>query len=183
MNVIDRASSTLVLRPLISHNKQEIVDISKDIGTYDFACNMPEYCGVISDKPATGARLEVVLEEEQQIAPEVLERAFSSLKVQFVKDIIGEYTSASESELDLVLDLSGGDIIIDIREEREKKKFPLIVDVDIVDIPFFEINHRFKDLDQSKQYLFYCEKGVLSRLYGLYLREKGFNNIKIFRKK
>jgi thiamine biosynthesis protein ThiI len=53
MNVIDRASSTLVLRPLISQNKQEIVDVSKKIGTYDFACNMPEYCGVISDKPST----------------------------------------------------------------------------------------------------------------------------------
>jgi len=183
MNVIDRASSTLVLRPLISQNKQEIVDVSKKIGTYDFACNMPEYCGVISDKPSTWAKLEKVIEEEENISSELIEKVFNSLKVQFVKDIIGEYASASESELDIVLDTSDWDIIIDIREEREKKKFPLLIDVDIIDIPFFEINHRFKDLDQSKQYLFYCEKWVLSRLYWLYLREKGFDNIKIFRKK
>jgi len=44
MHVIDKASETLVLRPLIGFNKQEIVDITKHIGTYDFACNMPEYC-------------------------------------------------------------------------------------------------------------------------------------------
>ncbi|MBT3729670.1 hypothetical protein HOF65_06450 [bacterium] len=31
MHVIDKASSNLVLRPLIADNKQEIVDISKDI--------------------------------------------------------------------------------------------------------------------------------------------------------
>jgi thiamine biosynthesis protein ThiI len=44
MYVIDKAASTLVLRPLITFDKQEIVDISRTIGTYDFACNMPEYC-------------------------------------------------------------------------------------------------------------------------------------------
>jgi thiamine biosynthesis protein ThiI len=53
MFVVDKASETLVLRPLIGFNKQEIVDLSKKIGTYSFACNMPEYCGVISDKPST----------------------------------------------------------------------------------------------------------------------------------
>jgi thiamine biosynthesis protein ThiI len=82
------------------------------------------------------------------------------LKIQFVKDIIGEYTNTSETELDMVFDVSDGDIVIDIREDREKTKFPLLLteNVDIIDIPFFEINHRFKDLDQSKNYLFYCEK-------------------------
>jgi thiamine biosynthesis protein ThiI len=44
MFVIDKASDTLILRPLIAFNKQEIVNITKNIGTYDFACNMPEYC-------------------------------------------------------------------------------------------------------------------------------------------
>jgi thiamine biosynthesis protein ThiI len=53
MFVIDKASQTLILRPLIGFNKQEIIDITKMIGTYDFACNMPEYCGVISDRPST----------------------------------------------------------------------------------------------------------------------------------
>jgi len=31
MHVIDKASTNLVLRPLIADNKQEIVDISKEI--------------------------------------------------------------------------------------------------------------------------------------------------------
>jgi thiamine biosynthesis protein ThiI len=114
-----------------------------------------------------------------------LEKAFGSLKVQFVKDIIGEYAHASQWELEMVSDIWKGEVIIDIREEREKKKFPLLLtkNIDIIDIPFFEVNHRFKDLDQSKNYLFYCEKWVLSRLYWLYLREKWFDNIKVFRKK
>jgi thiamine biosynthesis protein ThiI len=44
MFVIDKSSETLVLRPLISYNKQEIIDLSMKIGTYNSACNMPEYC-------------------------------------------------------------------------------------------------------------------------------------------
>ncbi|MDQ7022526.1 MAG: hypothetical protein Q9M97_03195 [Candidatus Gracilibacteria bacterium] len=51
----------------------------------------------------------------------------------------------------------------------------------MVKIPFFKINSEFKKLDQTKTYLFYCDKGVLSELHGLYLKENGFENIKIFR--
>jgi thiamine biosynthesis protein ThiI len=52
MQAIDTASDVLVLRPLIGMNKQDIIDYSKKIGTFHFASSMPEYCGVISDKPS-----------------------------------------------------------------------------------------------------------------------------------
>ncbi len=64
LNVVDRASDEVVLRPLIAMDKQEIIRIAKDIGTEPFARNMPEYCGVISSKPVTRARLHRVEEEE-----------------------------------------------------------------------------------------------------------------------
>jgi tRNA uracil 4-sulfurtransferase len=40
---------------------------------------------------------------------------------------------------------------------------------------------QFGDLDQSKTYLLYCERGVMSRLQALYLLEQGFNNVKVYR--
>ncbi len=183
MHVIDKASDTLVLRPLIANNKQEIVDISKQIWTYDFACSMPEYCWVISDKPATWASLEDILKEEENILDEVLDRAIENKKVEFVKDMMKLYSWKDATKLDVVSELWETDIVIDIREEQEKNKKPLdLVKTEVLEIPFFEINHKFKDLDQSKTYLFYCEKGILSNLHGLYLKEKGFDNIKVFRK-
>jgi rhodanese-related sulfurtransferase len=36
-------------------------------------------------------------------------------------------------------------------------------------------------LDQTKTYLFYCDKWILSKNFALALREKWFKNIKIFR--
>ena len=183
MHVIDKASSNLLLRPLISSNKQEIVDISKEIWTYNFACNMPEYCWVISDKPATWAKLEDIESEEENILNEILDRAIEYRKTQFVVDMMNEYKDKQVTSLKVVMDLQKDDIVIDIREEQEKNKKPLILsDNKILEIPFFEINYKFKDLDQEKSYLFYCEKWILSNLHWLYLMEKWFNNISVFRK-
>ena len=183
MHVIDKASSTLVLRPLIADNKQEIIDISKKIWTYNFACNMPEYCWVISDKPATWAKLEDILKEEANILDEVINRAIEWKKVEFVKNMMDEYSGDEKSELEVVFLPWNDEIVIDIREEAEKKKKKLVLEnTEIIEIPFFEINYKFKDLDISKTYLFYCEKGVLSNLHWLYLREKWFENIKVYRK-
>lgn len=48
LRLIDNVSDTLILRPLISHDKEHIIDLARKIGTEDFARTMPEYCGVIS---------------------------------------------------------------------------------------------------------------------------------------
>lgn len=48
LRLIDNASDTLILRPLISHDKEHIINLARQIGTEDFAKTMPEYCGVIS---------------------------------------------------------------------------------------------------------------------------------------
>jgi len=182
MHVIDKASDNLVLRPLISYNKQEIIDISKKIWTYHFACNMPEYCWVISDKPSTWAKLERVLEEESKIEDSILVKSFENRKIEFVDSMLRSCMQSSEENIETVVLAGDNEAVIDIREPMKTTKSPLVLNnIDIQKIPFFDINHRFKDLDQTKTYLFYCEKGILSKLHALYLKEQWFENIKIFR--
>jgi thiamine biosynthesis protein ThiI len=176
MHVIDKASDCLVLRPLISDNKQEIINISREIWTYHFACNMPEYCGVISDKPATWASLEDILEEEKNIEDSVLVEAYMNRKMEFVKDML-ETDFNKKTEINTVYEIWENEILIDIREEKNKK----LNEKNILEIPFFKINSEFPKLDQTKTYLFYCDKWVLSELHWLYLKENWFENIKIFR--
>lgn len=182
MHVIDKASDVLVLRPLIADNKQEIIDISQKIWTYNFSCNMPEYCWIVSDKPSTGAKLENIIEEEKNIDFSVLDSAFMKRKIVFVNDMLeGDFIPSESGKIDVISELWDDTIIIDIREKDIISKKPLIWYENIVEIPFFEINHKFWKLDHSKEYGFYCEKWVLSELHWLYLQEKWFNNIKIFR--
>ena len=73
LSVIDEVSETLVLRPLIASDKEDIINVARKIGTEDFAANMPEYCGVISVNPKTRAKLERVKAEEARFDFSILE--------------------------------------------------------------------------------------------------------------
>lgn len=183
LHIIDKASSNLVLRPLIWFNKQEIIDISSKIWTYNFACNMPEYCWIISDKPSTWAKEEDILDEEKLLDENLLFKVIEERQTEFVSEMMEKYKEKENIDLEIVFLPWDWEIIIDIRaEEQEKKKNPInLENIQILDIPFFQINHKFIELDQTKIYLFYCEKWVLSRLHWLYLKEKWFNNIKILK--
>jgi thiamine biosynthesis protein ThiI len=93
-----------------------------------------------------------------------------------------KYKGDENIDLEVVFLPWDDEIVIDIREDIEKKKKPLKLEkTKVIEIPFFEINHKFNDLNQEKTYLLYCEKWVLSNLHWLYLKEKWFNNIKVFR--
>ena len=185
MHVIDKASDTLVLRPLIWFNKQEIVDITRQIWTYNFACNMPEYCWVISDKPATWANLNQILEQEEKIDEIILDKAIENWKLEYLKKLLNPHLASpkgEEQEIEICYVPEKEEIVIDIRTKEEIKKKPIFLEnTEILEIPFSNINSEFKKLDQRKTYLLYCEKWVLSKLHWLYLKELWFDNIKVYR--
>jgi len=85
-----------------------------------------------------------------------------------------------KSKIETVYEIWSEEIVIDIRE-NENSEYPQPIQKNTLKIPFFKINSEFKKLDQSKTYLFYCDKWVLSELHWLYLKELGFDNIKIYR--
>lgn len=182
MSVINNASDMLVLRPLITYDKQEIIDIAKYIWTYNFACNMPEYCWVISDKPATKSDENTIIEEEKIISDEIIQRAIDTKKVEKVREMLKEDLENLEEWLEISYLPEKDEIVIDIRDPEKIEKDKLVIKWNkILEIPFYEINHKFTSLDHSKTYLFYCERGVLSKLHTLYLKEKWFQNIKVLR--
>ncbi|WP_044365189.1 thiazole biosynthesis protein, partial [Vibrio fluvialis] len=73
-------------------------------------------------------------------------------------------------------------VVLDIRSPDEEDEKPLELEgVEVKHLPFYKLATQFGDLDQSKTYLLYCERGVMSRLQALYLKEQGFDNIKVYR--
>ena len=74
-----------------------------------------------------------------------------------------------------------GDIIIDIRHPAEVDAKPLVGgDNKIIVLPFFNLEQQLGQLNKNTCYLLYCEKGIMSRLQALLMREKGFNLVGIF---
>jgi tRNA uracil 4-sulfurtransferase len=47
-------------------------------------------------------------------------------------------------------------------------------------MPFFNLEQQLEQLDKNLCYLLYCDKGIMSRLQAILMREKGFNQVSIF---
>ena len=180
LSLIDAATDKLVLRPLITSHKQDIVDQAVEIGTADFAKHMPEYCGVISINPKTNAKRNRVEYEEQQFDMAILERALENAKLVSIDRVIDDLSRSIEIEE--VSQALAGQVIIDIRHPDAQEDQPLqLTGIEIQALPFYALNSRFKELDDTRQYLLYCDKGVMSRLHAHHLLSEGHANVRVYR--
>ena len=183
LRLIDKASDTLVLRPLITHDKEQIIAMAKEIGTDDIAKSMPEFCGVISKNPTVKAIESKIIEEEGHFNFDVLDQAVQNAQFLDIREIV-QQTEKEVVSVETTTELGKNDVILDIRSPEETDEAPFKLEgVEVKELPFYKLSSQFTELDQSKNYLLYCQRGVMSKLQALYLKENGFNNIKVFRLK
>ncbi len=180
LSAIDRATEMLVLRPLLASHKQDIIDQAVEIGTADFARHMPEYCGVISVNPTTNAKLPRVVHEEQKFDMAILQRALERARLVSIDNVIDEL--GQDIDIEEVAQLTAGQVVIDIRHPDAQQDQPLELDgIEVQAMPFYALNTRFKELDITRQYLLYCDKGVMSRLHAHHLLSEGHANVRVYR--
>ena len=67
IRVIDKVVDMPILRPLIGLDKEEVVKIAKEIGTYDLSTLPTNGCNAVPYKPSTRAKLDKIILEEQKI--------------------------------------------------------------------------------------------------------------------
>ncbi|GAB3380126.1 tRNA sulfurtransferase [Azotobacter armeniacus] len=180
LSVIDAATDMLVLRPLIVSHKQDIIDTATRIGTADFARHMPEYCGVISVNPTTRAKRERIEYEERQFDMAILERALERARLVPIDRVIDEL--GEEVRVEEVREALSGQIVLDIRHPDMAEDEPLdLPGIEVQALPFYALNSRFKELAANRQYLLYCDKGVMSRLHAHHLLSEGHANVRVYR--
>ncbi|SHF25477.1 thiamine biosynthesis protein ThiI [Microbulbifer donghaiensis] len=178
--VIDSVTDTLVLRPLITSDKTDIIRTAREIGTEEFAANMPEYCGVISVKPTTRAKIEKVEKEENRFDFTVLDRAIGNRVMQNIDEVIEE-VNGEVPDVE-IRDEPGDAVVIDIRHPDEEEIDPLELEGKPVEaIPFYRLNNAFAKLDQERHYLLYCARGVMSKLHASHLLDEGYRNVGVYR--
>ena len=175
--LIDQASNMLIIRPLATMNKPEIIDIATKIGTRRFAENMPEYCGVISKNPITHGSFKRMEREAKRFDYAVLDKAVEDAKSIYVDEVIDDVTN--NAPIEVIENIENQSyVIIDIRGEEET----LESSCETLNIPFYKLKTEFKNLPQDKEYLLYCEKGVMSQLHAQYLRDsENRENVKVYR--
>ena len=181
LRLIDNASDTLILRPLISHDKEHIIKVAREIGTEDFARTMPEYCGVISKSPTVKAVKSKIEAEEQNFDFSILESVVQEASNLDIREI-AQQAEQEVVEVETVASLGENEMLLDIRSIDEQDDKPLAMPgVEVKSLPFYKLSSQFGDLDQSKTWLLYCDRGVMSRLQALYLHEQGYTNVKVYR--
>lgn len=84
ISVINNAAKHPILRPFIAEDKNQIIEISRRIGTYDLSI-LPyeDSCSIFApDQPNTKPKLEHILEDEKKLdLPDLIEKALSSLTI------------------------------------------------------------------------------------------------------
>ena len=180
--IIDRVTDKLVLRPLAMLDKREIIDVARQIGSEEFVKNIPEYCGVISVKPTTRARIEKIERQEELFNNDVLLAAIDNAEIQMIDRVMEGHSKQSkpvqESSIEDV-----DSVIIDIRHPDEQEKNPLDSTKfaqEILVIPFYELPARFASLPSQYKYALYCDKGIMSRLHASHLQQLGHANVAVF---
>ncbi len=180
LTVIDSVTNTLVLRPLITMDKGDIIDTARKIGTEDFAAAMPEYCGVISRRPTTRATESRVAEEEQNFDFTVLENAIATRTMVAIDRVIEEMDD--RDGIPQYAQVTSQQIVIDVRHPDEEELRPLAVTgAKVLTIPFYRLSSCFAELDADKEYLLYCEKGIMSQLHAANLKASGYENVAVYR--
>ena len=67
INVENQSVTIPILRPLIGMDKVEIIDIAKEIGTYEISIRPGICCTIVPKKPSTRSDLVRILAEEERI--------------------------------------------------------------------------------------------------------------------
>ena len=181
--IIDLVTDCLVLRPLATTDKQQIIDTARVIGSEEISKDIPEYCSVISNKPATRAKLHRIEREEARFDFAVLDAATSSAKHQLITDLVVDLDGES-AEVKIVETLNSDCTVIDIRHPDEAEIKPLKLEGgnqprERLNIPFYQLRSGFTDLDKDQYYLLYCGKGMMSRLHAANLMDEGFANVAV----
>lgn len=195
LSVIDAASCLPILRPLIADDKQAIIDAARTLGTAPFAEHMPEYCGATSRRPRISARLDDVEAAEAALTPGILEAALAdavTTRVDRLAEVAAQHRGLNQDSTRFqprIVDSSAAlaecraPCIIDIRAPAECDAAPLDVPgVEVIAIPFFELPERAAELPGQRDYLLYCDQGVMSRMQAIHLADQGHLGFGVYRR-
>ena len=181
LSVIDKVTDMLIMRPLIVTDKQDIIDCARRIGTAELSETIPEYCGVISQRPTVKAVMKKIDKEEARFDLSLIEQVVEQANVLDIKDI-AKAAQEDVAEVESVSDFKADEVVLDIRSPEEEDESPLHIEgVEVKHVAFFKLANQFEKLPQDKTYLLYCKRGVMSQLQALYLKEAGFSNVKVYR--
>lgn len=165
---IDKATDDLVLRPLVGADKQEIINISRNIGTHSLCEKIKEYCSITPKYPKTKCSQERAKIEDEKVPSETYLKEVENCEII---DIYS-YQEQNSSEI-TVENFHDAEVIFDVREKEHYDywHFPKAKH-----IPLDRWEEPLKTLNKSTNIVFYCSFGTESALIAEKAQSKGYSS-------
>ncbi|HZD24972.1 MAG TPA: rhodanese-like domain-containing protein, partial [Alphaproteobacteria bacterium] len=169
--VTDAAVALPVLRPLVGHDKEEIIAEARRLGTATLSEGLQEYCGLGRNLPVTAACPGQAEAQEARLDPGLLPAALDGLRAV---DLLGPAAGAAADEVareDLLTEtLPPGALLIDCQPEQFYRAWHA---PGALHLP----PERFEDgvpaLPPAPCYLLYCSFGTETPRLAAALRRAG----------
>ncbi|MEZ0345468.1 MAG: tRNA uracil 4-sulfurtransferase ThiI [Infirmifilum sp.] len=173
LNVINTSTAMVVLRPVIALDKDEIVSLAREIGTYEASSKVKEICGIYSFHPETHSRLEEVLKEEEKVDKTVFLKSLEKVEALDIRDVSLSEIGCAEPLEELEIDeIPSEAVVLDVRPQEKflKDHIPGSLNVDI-----WTLEDLVLRMGKDKKYVVVCDEGGLSREAAYILRQFGVN--------
>lgn len=131
LRTIDAAATRPVLRPLIAHDKQEIISLAERIGTAELSAKAVEECNITPVRPATSSRTERLERQEGGMDGGALagqlarvERGDTRIPLRAMREGEGVLVEEAAGDDLRVSALPTGAVLIDCRDEGIRSWLP-----------------------------------------------------------
>lgn len=160
LSVIQSQVKALVLRPLITYDKIEIMKIARKIGTMGASEKITEYCN-LSEGPVSTAPSMLVLKK----IPSFDEEIKKAVETMYTYKGIAEVSPTEEKD---ICDMKDAKIVY------ISNKMQNDIDADM-SYSYPDILNHIDSLDHKEKYLFVCDHGITSESVAFLLRKKGIS--------
>lgn len=154
LRAIDDAAGLPVLRPLAGFDKEKIVALSREIGTFELSSKVREYCALTEAPPVTAGSPERAREEEDAVGTEAVARAVEERRTLDLRDL----RSADLAAASLFVTRVDGDAVV--LDTRDREAFERWHWDGAQRRGFSELSEGFGELDPEATYVLVCEEGT-----------------------
>lgn len=166
---ISAATPLPILRPVVGLNKDEILAIARQLGTFELSSVVGEYCALVPTRPATEARADVVDAEEAKLDRTCLEAAIAARRTIDLRGVDLETLASDGLETD---DIPSDATLLDL---RSRAQFDAWHHPDALWLELGQALAALPRLPTGKRYVVYCEVGLKSAHLVERMRKQGLD--------
>lgn len=165
---IEAPIASPIFRPLASWNKEDIVDLTRDLGLHDQAEQVPEFCALDGGKPVTNTNVTRLDDQEASLDLSMIERLVDDRRIESLRE-----WSADETDLDIQIEhIPDEAALLDLRSENQYERWH---GPEAMNVPFETVLEQYPMLPREPTWVLYCEVGLKSALIAEKMNQHGFD--------